>query len=283
MILVAGGTGRLGTRVVTRLAARGLDVRVLSRGTRRSPQVPEGAKEMVVGDVRDAGSVAAAVDGVSLVVSAVQGFSGKGHVTPASVDRDGNKHLVDAATAVGAEFVLMSVVGASSGNPMDLFRAKYEAERYVRERSNAWTIVRATAFIELWAELIAKRIVFGRGDNPINFVSIDDVATVVERVVVDRSFREHVVEIGGPENLTFDQLAALLDEAGGRHSRIRHIPRFVLRAASPLARPARAAIVMDTTDMTFDAARTRAAFPDLSLTEPRAALARLSTAEHGST
>jgi uncharacterized protein YbjT (DUF2867 family) len=56
------------------------------------------------------------------VISAVQGFVCSGGVTPASVDRDGNAHLIDAARVAGAGFVLMSVVGAASDNPMELCR-----------------------------------------------------------------------------------------------------------------------------------------------------------------
>ena len=196
-------------------------------------------------------------------------------MTPASVDRDGNKHLIDAATRVGAEFVLMSIVGASPTSPMELFRAKYAAEEYLRERSQSWTIVRATAFIELWAEIMAKPIVFGRGNNPINFTSVDDVAAVVERVVVDPDFRGRVIEVGGPKDLTFNELATLLNEQRGRNAKIRHVPRILLRAAAPLSRRAKAAVVMDTTDMTFDAARTGEARPGLPLTDPRTALRRI--------
>src|SRR5436190_6386757 len=138
MILVAGGTGRLGSRVVSRLTGRGLDVRVFSRASKSSTHLQGVAKEIVVGDVRDPGSVESAMKGVSLVVSAVQGFAGKGRVTPASVDRDGNKHLVDAATRVGAEFVLMSIVGAAPDSQIELFRAKYDDAQHPRANSDAW-------------------------------------------------------------------------------------------------------------------------------------------------
>ena len=70
--------------------------------------------------------------GVATVVSAVQGFAGPGRVTPESVDRAGNVHLIDAAEAAGADVVLMSVVGASADSPMELFRAKYAAEQHLR-------------------------------------------------------------------------------------------------------------------------------------------------------
>jgi uncharacterized protein YbjT (DUF2867 family) len=192
MILVAGGTGRLGTLVVSHLAAGGRDVRVLTRDPTRAHHLPDGVAEIVNGDVRDRASIERALRGVTTVVSAVHGFAGPGRVSPASVDRDGNANLVDVATAAGADVVLMSVVGASVDSPMELFRAKHAAEQHLRESGTPWTIVRATAFVELWAEIMAKPIVFGRGNNPINFVSVGDVAAVVERAVVDAGLR------GGP-------------------------------------------------------------------------------------
>ena len=88
--------------------------------------------EIVTGDVRDRASVERAMSGVTTVVSAVQGFAGPGRVTPASVDRDGNANLIEAAAGVGADVILMSVVGASPTSPMELFRAKYDAEERLR-------------------------------------------------------------------------------------------------------------------------------------------------------
>jgi hypothetical protein len=58
--------------------------------------------------------------------------------------------------------------------------------------------------------------------------------------------------VAGPDNLTFSQLAALLQELRGEHGPIRHVPRWLLRVMAPVARQARAAIAMDTTDMAAD-------------------------------
>src|SRR3954452_12059852 len=151
MILVAGGTGRLGRLVVARLVAAGIDVRGLTRDPDRAADLSVGAIEIAQGDVRDPSSIVRAMGGVTTVFSAVQGFAGTGHVTPASVDRAGNMHLVDAAAAAEAHVVLMSVVGATVDSPMELFRAKYDAEEHLRSSGTAWTIVRASAFVELWA------------------------------------------------------------------------------------------------------------------------------------
>jgi uncharacterized protein YbjT (DUF2867 family) len=272
MILVAGGTGRLGTIVVSRLVAGGHDVRVFTRDPGRAQHLHEGSVEIVRGDVRHRQSIESAMDGVTTLVSAVQGFAGPGRVTPESVDRDGNANLADAAANAGADVVMVSIVGASADSPMELFRAKHSAEQRLRGGDTAWTIVRATAFVELWAEILGKTPVFGRGDNPINFVSVRDVAAVVERAVDRTEWRGQVVEVGGPDNVTFNELAALLQEVRGTNRKSHHVPRSLLRALAPLARQLRAALTMDTIDMTFDAASGRTLIADLPMTDLRTAL-----------
>ena len=232
------------------------------------------ATEIVAGDVRDAASLGSAMRGITTVVSAVQGFAGPGRTTPASVDRDGNANLVDGAAAVGADVVLLSVVGASPESPMELFRAKYEAEQYLLASGLPFTVVRATAFVELWAQIMTKPIVFGRGNNPINFVSVEDVAAVVERAVTDTNLRGRVLEVGGPENLTFNELAEALQSARGQAAKVRHVPRAVIRAMAPLGRRPRAALAMDTVDMTFDAAAAHDALADSPMTDVKVALSK---------
>lgn len=278
MIVVAGGTGTLGTRLVPRLAGQGLAVRVLTRDPARAQHLAGHDVEAVRGDVRDPGRLTSALRGASMVISAVHGFAGPGGVSPASVDRACNAHLIDAAARTGAAFVLVSVVGASPGHPIELFRAKHAAEEVLRASGLPWTIVRATAFIETWGMIMGLRLqtsgkilVFGRGDNPVNFVSATDVAALVERAVTDPGQRSQILELGGPDNLTFNELAAILQETTGRHGTVRHIPRPALymmasltAALKPaLARQARAALAMDTIDMSFDPTSTRRAFPSL--------------------
>lgn len=253
MIAIAGGTGRLGTQLVTRLAGRGLQVRVITREPTRGAHLAHLPIEIVKGDVRDRTMIRSALEGVRTVVSAVHGFAGPGRVSPATVDRDGNANLIDAAAALDVDVILVSIVGASPDHPMELFRAKYAAEQYLRASSARWTIVRATAFIEMWAEIMKKPIVFGRGENPINFVSVTDVAAAIEQAVIDPDLRGKALDIGGPSNLTFNQLAELLQQTRGGPLKVRHVPRTVLHLMAPLSRQVRAAIAMDTIDFRFQA------------------------------
>jgi uncharacterized protein YbjT (DUF2867 family) len=286
MILIAGGTGMLGRALVARLRANNVPVRILTRSPDRADSLVKLGAEVVRGDLRDVASLHRAAAGVRTIVAAAHGF-GAADVSPETVDRAGNIKLIDAARGAGADVVLMSIVGASPNNPIGLFRAKYDAEDYLRKSGVGWAIVRSTAFIETWAEIMGaplrssgRTIVFGRGDNPINFVSVTDVAGLVERVVVDASLRTETIEIGGAANVTFNQFAAMLESVVGRRGPARHIPRLVLRsmavilsAAKPsFARQVRAAVVMDTSDMTFDASATRRRFPDLPYIDIESAL-----------
>jgi NADH dehydrogenase len=278
VIVVAGGTGTLGTRLVPRLAGAGVPVRVLTRDPARAQHLAGRGVQVARGDVRDPAQVARAVRGAGTVISAVHGFAGPGRVSPATVDRAGNANLIGAAARTGAAFILVSAAGVAPGHPIGLFRAKYAAEDMLRASGIPWTIVRATAFMETWATIMSQMLgasgrilVFGRGDNPVNFVSATDVAALIARAVTDPGLRGQVLELGGPDNLTFNQVAAILQETTGRHAPVRHIPRPALGAMAwlaagikpALARQARAALVMDTIDMTFDPAPARRAFPGL--------------------
>jgi uncharacterized protein YbjT (DUF2867 family) len=289
VILVAGATGRLGTLLVNRLVNRNLEVRILTRERARAEHLAGDLVTIVGGDVRDPASLGTATAGVDVVVSAVHGFTDPHGSSLAAVDRDGNANLIEAAKGAGADLVLMSTVGATSDSPMELFRMKHAAEQHAARSGIPTTIVRATAFLELWIDLMnqtaarsGRPLVFGRGQNPINFVSVADVAAVVDQAVIDPTTRGKTLEIGGPDNLTFDQLAQAVQTAGGHLGAPRHVPPVLLhlmansigRVKPELGRQARAALVMDRSDLTFDPTDLRQLYPDLPSTALADVLAR---------
>jgi uncharacterized protein YbjT (DUF2867 family) len=289
VILVAGATGTLGTEVVRRLADRGEPVRVLTRDPARAAHLPE-TVEILAGDLGDRATVAEAVAGCASVVSAVHGFAGPGKPSPEAIDRDANRALIRAAAAAGVgHLVLVSVLDAAPDHPMSLHRAKHAAEQALRTSGLPWTIIRPAAYLETWAGIVGAKlaakgqaVVFGPGRNPINFVSAHDVAALVDLAVHDPSLRGQVLEVAGPENLTFTELAERLIAASGQPGRIRHVPLPILRAMSVLARPvsptfarqAQAAVVMNTTDMTADVTGIRDRFPTIAATTLDAVLGR---------
>jgi len=265
MILVVGGTGCLGRLLVARLVDRGERVRVLSRSW---AQLPDGC-ELAVGDLTDSAATAEAVAGCDAVISAAHGFLGGRGVGPAEVDGVGNEVLITAAQRAGVRrFVLLSIRGAVESHRLELFRAKAAAERTLRPTSLDWTIIRPTAYLETWLTVIGEKLphgpalVFGRGKNPINMVSVEDVADVVVACLEDPAASRQSIEVTGPVNVTMVDLARALG-AG----KVRYIPRAGLRTLSLLTRPispafarqSATALFLDTEDMTappFVAART---------------------------
>jgi uncharacterized protein YbjT (DUF2867 family) len=281
MILVAGGTGHLSGELIPRLVAGGTGVRILTRDPARARRRVGDAPEFIEGDVCNPGSLEIAMRGIDAVVSAITGF-GPGGDGPRKVDFEGNRNLIRAAEAEGVHrFVLLSMRGAAADHPMELGRMKHRAEEALRASRLAWTILRPTPFMELWAGIVGdpiekavKTTVFGSGDNAINFVSERDVAQIVELVLTEPRFERAVLDVGGPDNLSFNQLVQQIEAATDRPAKVRHIPMPVMRLSALLTRPFRpdvagmlqAGIGFATADMRFDAAEMHRRFPTIELT-----------------
>ena len=157
---------------------------------------------------------------------------------------------------------------------MSLHRAKHAAEQALRASTMSWTVLRPSSYVETWMDIVGDKVasggpalVFGRADNPINFVSVQDVATLAERALIDAALRGQTLDVPGRVNLTMEQRALHLGA-----SKIRHIPRGALRFLSTIlpplapafARQTGAALVMDTTDMAADASALLVRFPDIT-------------------
>jgi uncharacterized protein YbjT (DUF2867 family) len=281
VILVAGATGHLGPALMALLASHGQQVRVLTRNPSAARALFEENVEVVLGDVCIASSLAPALAGVETVISAVTGF-GPGGSGARAVDLQGNENLIAAAEAADARhFILISMHGARPDHPLELYRAKFFAEQRLLKSHLEWTIIRPTVFMELWAGIVGdsltkngKATVFGRGDNPINLVSVRDVARFVELAVADPRLRGTAFDVGGPENLTLNEVVEILAAPNGLKAEARHVPLTALRVASQLLRPFRpdlagliqAAVLMDTADMSLDPQTLGAIRPDIHLT-----------------
>jgi uncharacterized protein YbjT (DUF2867 family) len=283
MIAIFGGTGTLGRELVPLLAHGGLPIRVISRHGRPANRGPWPANvDELTGDVRQRAVLDAALEGVDTVVSAIAGFGGRDALGSRAVDRDGNIALIEAARRAGVTtFVMLSIHDAGPRHPMQLFRDKWAAEEALRASGLPWTVIRPTAYLETWLGLVGGPLVetgrtriFGTGRNPINFVSVLDVARFVQLAIADSSLRQTAIEVPGMDNLTLDQLAALAETASGRSGRKDHVPRPMMRAVRlgtlvfkpTLSALVDAALVMDTTDMTVDGPAVRAAHPSIQLT-----------------
>jgi uncharacterized protein YbjT (DUF2867 family) len=280
--LLVGGTGHLGPGLVRLLTANGRGLRLLTRDATRARGVLGDGVELVEGDVRDPASLPGPLAGVTTVISAFSGFGDPKGPGPRVIDGDGNSALIRAARSAGVEhFVLVSVIQASPDHPMELMRSKYAAEQQLKASGLAWTIVRPALYMQTWLHVAADPLVatgrtrvFGRGENPFNLVSADDVARVVDLALVDPGMRHATLEVGGPENVSMNKLLAAVERVTGRSGRVDHVPLPALRVMSILLRPFRpalagmigAAVVMDTLDMALDISTIARPLPSITPT-----------------
>jgi uncharacterized protein YbjT (DUF2867 family) len=244
VILVAGGTGFIGGAVVQALRRHGHPVRVLSRGT-TGPVAGDAGVTIVRGDVREPGSLGAALAGVTAVVCAVQ-FRGHPVEVPAEgltydeYDRKGTEHLVAAAEAAGVRrFVYVSGAGAGEGRTEEWMVAKDRAEAAVRGSALDWTIVRPSwvygpgdrslnkfAMIARWLPVVPLTSL---GGNRVRPVHVDDVAEVIARCIDLPEASGQTIGVGGPEFLTMRQVVRTMLAVMGKR-------RLILPTPVPLVK-----------------------------------------------
>ncbi len=247
LILLVGGTGALGGRIAGRLAAHGLRFRALVRPGTDATSLETLGAEVVRGDLRDRGSLDRATAGVTTVITTAHSLdrlmAGRKDVSIATVDRDGNRNLVEAAEAAGVRrFVFFSFPAGILESQTPFAQAKLATEALLGRSPMRSVIVRPDAYQEQWFGperrfdwQAGQVIIFGRGDAPTAYVSMDDVAEGAVRLATIPD-PPAVAEFGGPEALTRNQAADLFERHSGRPIRRRHVPRLALRLGASLLR-----------------------------------------------
>lgn len=271
MNLIVGGTGVLGRLLVRRLLDMGRPVRVMTREPAKAADLAGAGVDVVAGDLRDRASLVSACRGAETVIAAAHSFLGRGRAASVHVDERGHRDLIDAARAAKPRrFVHLSVHGSGAGfETVPFFAIKRRVEQYLAGSGLEYTIVRATAFMEVHAHMLIGEPVLrgktvrliGGGERPRNFVAADDVAQAVVRVLDDSSFAGRIVTIGGAGNPTPLEVVRLYERASGHTAKVSHLPlgaaRVIRRVIAPvhpgIAQVIQAAELADTVDQTFDA------------------------------
>lgn len=278
MILVVGSTGSLGRHVVRKLLKRGETVRAMTRDRSKADDLKAAGAQIILGDLRDPESIEFAVRGARAVVAAAHSILGRGNESSQIVDDEGHRTLIDIAKEDGVgHFVYTSAVGAAPDHEIDFWRTKARIEKYLEASGLRYTIIRPTAFMEVYAwELIGKAvaagkrvILFGEGKNPRNFIAAADVANAVVLALRIPELRSRVIEVGGPENLTGRDVVATFEKITGRRAKVSTLPLPVVRAGAAVAsrvhpgigRIMKVGVFNETSDQTFDISGLRTRLP----------------------
>jgi uncharacterized protein YbjT (DUF2867 family) len=195
LVLVTGGTGTLGTKLVPRLQADGHTVRILSRRP--------GGSGVVQGDLRTGAGLSAAVDGVDVIAHCAS--SPFRHTK--DTDVDGTRRLVEAIGPARPHLVYVSIVGVDR-IPFGYYRQKFATEQVIAESDVPWTILRATQFPELLDDAFSRMkgaLVAMRGIR-FQLLAADECAARLA-ALVDGAPAGRVDDMGGPEVRSMADLA----------------------------------------------------------------------------
>ncbi len=243
-ILVAGGSGFIGKRVVDELLAKGgHEIAVMTRDPVRAPR--RAGVTYVRGDVGDATSLAEATTGVEVVIHAVQ-FPNHPVENPAKgwtyekVDGEGTERMVTAARASGVRrFIYLSGAGTRPGRTEPWFKAKERAERAITTSGMEYVILRPSwiygpddrsmnkfvAFVK-WLPVVP---VIGSGKEKIHPVSVFDVAKVVARSVDMQAAKNQVFDLGSRDAITMDDILRTIMRILGKSKPLLHQPAWLVK------------------------------------------------------
>ncbi|MBR0775382.1 NAD(P)H-binding protein [Bradyrhizobium diazoefficiens] len=202
-IVVIGGTGLIGSKLVANLGARGHDAVAAS---------PRSGVNAVTGE-----GLIAALAGADVVVDVANAPSWEPAAVLEFFERS-SKNLVAAEAATNVRHhVALSIVGAERSPDNSYFRAKLAQENIVKSASVPYSIVRATQFFEFLGALAEMGVVGGRIVVPsaqFQPIASEDVADHLAEVATGQPLNG-TIDIAGPERAPFNEFIARGVKASG--------------------------------------------------------------------
>jgi uncharacterized protein YbjT (DUF2867 family) len=270
-ILVVGATGQLGTAVVRKLLSQNRQVRALVRTEESASRFQQMGAEAVMGDLTQPATLRSACDGIAAVVTTANAaVPSRRSDTFKAVEDEGYRSLISAsADARVKRFVYTSVPRSKHDHLTPFFRFKRATEERIARSGLDHVIFRASIFMDVSFAMMGssipvrgaeaatvlrpfkfaanhfarvkdsieqKRIAMVPGDGQArhSFICIDDVAAFL----VSAAFGgpSGIYDIGGPEALSFIDVARLYENLLGVTLVVKRTPAWVFRAAAPVLR-----------------------------------------------
>jgi uncharacterized protein YbjT (DUF2867 family) len=194
-IVVIGGTGLIGSKLVKKLGEDGHEAVAAA---------PSSGVNSVTGE-----GLADALRGASVVVDVTNAPSWEDTAVLKFFETSTRNLLAYGAAAGAGHYVALSVVGTERLLESGFFRAKLAQENLIKAASIPFTIVRATQFFEF----VTKIVDFSTEGNQVRLppaliqpMAADDVASALGRIATSSPVNR-IIEIGGPEKFRLDELA----------------------------------------------------------------------------
>jgi uncharacterized protein YbjT (DUF2867 family) len=235
-VLVTGGTGFVGPKIVRAIIDAGHEVRALARDRKKASHVAALGAELVEGDMTDAASLRIAAQGAEAVVNLVAIRQGRREEFQ-RIMVDGTRSLLAAANEAGASrFVHMSALGTSDETKdlVPYYGAKWQMEQDVRASSIPHVIHRPSfifgrdggilATFRKVAKLAPVTPIIGSGRERIQPIWVDDVGQYFARSLELDATTNRTFELGGPDAVTWNEFWERLKRALGVRRPSMHMP-----------------------------------------------------------
>lgn len=295
--MVVGGNGQLGSACCEGLLARQQEVRVTVRDRARTGRLERPGAEVVLMDVTDAGQRREALQDVDVLILSANAVAPRAGDDPDAFDT-GLSALVEEALAAGvSRMVLPSVPTCNEDQRVPPMRAKRQLEDQLSGGSGAHWILRLPPFMETWFALVGSSLplrgepnatigrpspflrrfrtvtgslvedrglmlVPGPPSHRHAFISVHDAARAcVSAALHDGPAPAAPLEVGGPEILSWREVADLCAEVLGRRVRVIATPPGVYATAARLLAPV-ATVPSRTMAMNLYMACSESAYPD---------------------
>jgi NADH dehydrogenase len=242
-VLVTGGTGFVGQKILERLLTADHQIKALVRTPRALANQPQ--VETVRGDITRPETFVQQLedcDAVINLVGIIREFPRRG-ITFDRLHRQATQDLLQAAQEQGVErYLQMSANGTRENAVTGYHQSKWSAEQLVRQSSCNWTIFRPSLIHgpgDMFVNLLAKLIralplvpVMGDGQYRLQPVHVADIATAFVAALERTDCHEQTYSCCGPQAYSYDAILDLIGAAVGRRR-----PVLKVHQPLPLVRP----------------------------------------------
>jgi uncharacterized protein YbjT (DUF2867 family) len=238
-ILVVGGTGHLGKKVIEHLLKQDVVIRALVRPGSDASELEKKGVKIFRGDMTEPETLPAAMENADAVITTAIGYmSSKKGDSLASVDDIGNRNLVDAAAKMKIpRFVFTSILTADKAQSVPHFWQKKLIEDYLRQKGVPFVALRPGAFIDqsakadFWAPglLKGKLSVLGSTKAKWSYILTDDLARYLALAAVKPEVPSGTIDIATDEPMNTEQLAQYASEYAGHTVKLSSMPWPVMR------------------------------------------------------